>query len=173
MRVCLGVIVAAHGIQGQVKVKCFTAEPRSIASYGELTDEAGLRRFRLKVVGPTRGGVVAKVEGVVGRNAAEALKGTGLYVARAALPEPAADEYYHADLIGLRAELTGGELLGRVVAVHDFGAGDLLEIAREVGGTIVLPFTRAVVPLVDVAAGRLIADPPREMLMDDATEERA
>jgi 16S rRNA processing protein RimM len=169
-RVCLGVIVAAHGIQGQVKVKCFTAEPRSLVAYGDLTDAAGLRSFRLKIVGESKGGVVAKLEGVADRNGAEALKGTELYVARAALPEPAEEEYYHADLIGLRAELADGTRLGRIVAVHDFGAGDLLEVAREGRATVMLPFTLAAVPVVDVAGGRLVVEPPAE---DDADKERA
>lgn len=167
-RLCLGVIVAAHGIQGQVKVKCFTAEPSSLVAYGDLTDAAGSRRFRLKIIGPTKGGVVAKLEGVADRNAAEALKGTELYVPRAALPEPAEDEYYHADLIGLRVELADGTLLGRVLAVHDFGAGDLLEVTREGRTTIMLPFTRAAVPVVDPAGGRLVVEPPTEVLADEA-----
>jgi 16S rRNA processing protein RimM len=170
-RVCLGVIVAAHGIQGQVKVKCFTAEPGSLVAYGELTDAAGVRRFRLKLVGPTKGGMVAKLEGVSDRNAAEALKGTELYVARAALPEPAEEEYYHADLIGLRVELVDGTVLGRVLAMHDFGAGDLVEVARDGKATIMLPFTRAVVPVVDVAGGRLVVEPPAEVAADEAGKE--
>jgi 16S rRNA processing protein RimM len=166
------VIVAAHGVQGQVKIKCFTAEPAGIAAYGELTDETGSRRFRLKVVGLTRGGVVAKLAGVGDRNAAEALKGVRLHVARSALPGPAADEFYHADLIGLRVERADGTLLGRVVALHDFGAGDLLEVAAAGKASVVLPFTRAVVPVVDLAGGRLVVEPPAEVVADETAKER-
>jgi len=166
------VIVAAHGVQGQVKVKCFTAEPAGIAAYGELTDETGSRRFRLKVVGQTRGGVVAKLAGVGDRNAAEALKGMRLHVARSALPEPEADEFYHADLIGLRVERADGTLLGQVVALHDFGAGDLLEVAPAGKASIMLPFTRAVVTVVDLAGGRLVAEPPAEVTANETAKER-
>ena len=165
-------IVAAHGVQGEVKVKCFTAAAEGIAAYGELTDETGSRRFRLKVVAQTRGGVVAKLAGVADRNAAEALKGVRLHVARSALPEPEADEFYHADLIGLRVERVDGTLLGKVVALHDFGAGDLLEVAPEGKATLMLPFTRTVVPVVDIAGGRLVAVPPAEVTADETVRER-
>jgi 16S rRNA processing protein RimM len=170
-RVCLGVIVAAHGVRGQVKVKCFTAEPEGVAAYGELSDQTGMRRFRLRIVGRTKGGVVAQIEGVADRDAAEALKGTELHVARGALPEPEADEYYHADLIGLAVELGDGTPFGRVVALHDFGAGAMLEVATGTTGAVLMPFTREVVPLVDIAGGRLVIVPPAEVLANGGGEE--
>jgi 16S rRNA processing protein RimM len=162
-RVLVGVIAAAHGVRGLVRVKSFTADPKNVASYGELSDELGRRRFRLILQGQAKEGVIAKIEGVADRDAAEALKGTKLYVAREALPEIAAnDEFYQADLVGLRVEARDGKPLGRVKAVLNFGAGDVLEIEGE-GASLMLPFTKRVVPLVDLPGGRLVADPPAEV----------
>jgi 16S rRNA processing protein RimM len=159
----VGVIVGAHGVRGAVRVKPFTAEPASVGAYGPVEDEAGTRRFELRVVGEGKGVVIATMKGVEDRNAAEALRGLRLYVARAALPAPAADEFYHADLIGLEAVTPAGVPLGRVRAVHDFGAGDSLELDLATGGTLLVPFTKAAVPEVDVAVGRLVVDPPEEL----------
>jgi len=158
--VLLGVIAAPHGVRGLVKVKSFTAEPAAIGAYGPLENEGGDRRFALEPVGAAKGMLIARLAGVADRDAAEKLKGVRLYVPRAALPEPGAEEYYHADLLGLVAVLRDGTPLGRVVAVNDFGAGDHLEIARQDEGSVMVPFTRAVVPVVDLAAGRLVIDPP-------------
>ena len=162
-RICLGVITGAHGVRGLLRIKSFTAAPADIAAYGPLEDEAGTRRFEVTVKGETKGLVLAALAGVEDRDAAEALKGTRLYIERAALP-PLEDEeeYYHADLIGLMAETRDGQGLGRVVAVHNFGAGDLLEIAPDEGPTLMLPFTKAAVPRVDLTAGRLVAEPPED-----------
>jgi 16S rRNA processing protein RimM len=162
-RVLVGVIAAAHGVRGLVRVKSFTADPKSVASYGELSDERGQRRFRLKLQGQAKEGVLAQIDGVADRDAAEALKGTKLYVGREALPEIGADdEFYQADLVGLRVEARDGKTLGRVKAVLNFGAGDLLEIEGE-GVSLMLPFTKQVVPLVDLPGGRLVAEPPAEV----------
>ena len=162
-RICLGVITGAHGVRGLVRIKSFTAAPGDIAAYGPLDDEAGTRRFEVAVKGEAKGAVPAALAGVEDRNAAEALKGTRLYVDRAALPPPQdEEEYYHADLIGLRAEDATGRNLGRVVAVHNFGAGDLLEIERPDGTELLLPFTKAAVPSVEIAAGRLTVEPPED-----------
>jgi 16S rRNA processing protein RimM len=160
----VGVIVGAHGVRGAVRVKPFTAEPASVGAYGPVEDEAGTRRFALRVVGEGKGVVIATVKGVEDRNAAEALKGLRLYIARAALPAPAADEFYHADLIGLEAVTPTGERLGRVRAVHDFGAGDSLELDLDAGGTLLVPFTKAAVPEIELAAARLVVDPPEELM---------
>jgi 16S rRNA processing protein RimM len=171
-RVCLGVMVGAHGVRGLVKVKTFTEDPADVAAYGPVSDEAGRRQWRLDLVGPAPGKsgdvMLARLEGVTDRDAAQALHGVRLYVERAALPEPEdAEAFYHADLIGLRVEDAGGRLLGRVKAVENHGAGDLLEVEAapgEGGGrTLLLPFTRQVVPLVDLAGGRLVAAPPAEV----------
>jgi 16S rRNA processing protein RimM len=160
--VCIGQIVGAQGIQGAVRVKSFTADPPDVAAYGPVTDETG-RQFRLKVASQAKGVVICRIDGVNDRNAAEALKGTRLHVAREMLPEPEEDdEFYHADLIGLAVELRDGTVLGKVRAVFDFGAGDMLELAGPGGETRLLPFTRAAVPVVDIKAGRLIAEPPEE-----------
>ncbi len=164
-RICLGQVVAAHGIRGLVRVRCFTERPESLTAYGPLSDEGGGRYFRLQLRGPAKDGVLAAVEGVGDRTAAEALRGLRLYVERAALPKTVAEEYYHADLVGLQAVLDDGTALGPVVAVHDFGGGDMIEVAQaEGGGNLVYPFTRAVVPVVDVAAGRLVIVPPGEIV---------
>jgi len=167
-RVCLGAIAGAHGVKGLVKIKSFTARPEDIAAYGPLSDEAGTRSFSLDLRGAAKGLLIARVEGLAGREAAQALKGTRLYLARAALPPPEEEEYYHADLVGLVAYDSAGRVVGRVVAVHNYGAGDILEVQGE-GPSLLVPFTAAAVPEVDIAAGRLVLDPPGEV--EPGTEE--
>src|SRR6266853_218005 len=167
-RVCVGAVAGAHGVRGAVKIKSFTATPEDVAGYGPLEDESGERRFSLRLVGTGKGVVIGHLSGIADRNQAEAARGLRLYLPRAALPPTEEDEYYHADLIGLEAVLTDGTPVGAVRAVHDFGAGDTLEIARPKGPPVVVPFTRAVVPTVDLAAGRLVVDPPPGLL--DAPE---
>lgn len=165
--ICLGAIVAAHGVKGLVKVACFTAAPRDIAAYGPLTDERGQRTFRLELIGPSKGGVIARLAGISDRDAAEALKGTRLYVPRAALPQTDEEEYYHADLIGLDARLPDGAALGRVIAVHNYGAGDVLELARDGAPSLMVPFTRDAVPAVDLAARAVTVAPLPGLLEGD------
>lgn len=153
--VCLGVIAAAHGIKGEVKVRAFTADPHAVAAYGPLTDKAG-RAFKLRLRGAPKNGVlIAAVEGVTDRNEAERLRGTELFIDRARLPKPEAGEFYQADLIGLAALAETGERLGEVVAVHDFGAGAMLEVKRATGPSVMVPFRDAAVPDVDLEAGRV------------------
>ena len=161
-RLCVGVIAGAHGVRGLVKIKSFTADPANLTAYGPLTDESGARRYRVAVTGRAKGVLLARIEGVGDRDAARALRGARLYVARAALPEPEDEEYYHADLIGLAVEDRAGAPLGRVAAVQNFGAGDILEIERPDQGTLLVPFTKAAVPLVDPAGGRVVVEPPEE-----------
>lgn len=158
-RVCLGAITGAFGVRGEVRLKSFCAEPAAIAGYGPLTTEDG-RSFTVTITRHLKGAFAARLSGVTDRDAAEALRGTRLYTDRSRLPPPGEEEYYHADLIGLAVLDTGGATLGTVRAVHDHGAGDLLEVARPGRESVLLPFTRASVPTVDLAAGRLIADPP-------------
>jgi 16S rRNA processing protein RimM len=172
-RVCLGTVAGAHGVRGALRVKSFTAEPEDIAAYGPVSDEAGSREFTLRIVGHTRGQLVIKVDGIEDRNAAEALKGTRFYVARAALPEPQADEFYHADLIGLAAEDGAGAPLGTVRAVHDHGAGALIEIRSAEGAELLVPFTKLAVPTVDIAGGRVVVVPPEEVEPEEAGAEEA
>jgi 16S rRNA processing protein RimM len=153
--VCVGAIAGAFGVQGEARIKSFCAEPAGIERYSPLATEAG-RAFRLRITRPLKGGFAARLSGVQTREEAEALRGTRLYAPRDRLPALAEDEFYHSDLIGLEVVDTGGAPLGRVRAVHDFGAGDVIEVAGE--RELMLPFTRAAVPTVDLAAGRIVAD---------------
>jgi 16S rRNA processing protein RimM len=162
-KVCVGTIVGAHGVKGVVRIRSHTEDPAGVAAYGPVTDEAGARRFALTLVGQARGNVLAKLAGVDDRDAADALKGLRLYVERAALPEPAAEEWYREDLVGLRAERADGTALGTVAAVEDYGAGDIVEIRRPGAASLLVPFTREAVPVVDLAAGRIVVEPPEEI----------
>ena len=163
-RVCVGVVAGAHGVRGAVKIKSFTAAPEDVARYGPLEDVSGERQFSLRLVGAGKGVVIGHLTGIADRNRAEAARGLRLYLSRAALPPTEEDEYYHADLIGLAAVLTDGTPVGAVRAVHDFGAGDTLEIDRPDAPSVLVPFTRAIVPSVDLAAGRLVLEPPDGLL---------
>ena len=170
-RLLLGEIVAAHGIKGLVKIRSFTQAPKDILAYGALRTEAG-KVIELALKGPTKGGLLAAVSGTNDRNGAEALKGTRLYVERGVLPELPAqeEEFYYADRIGLAVELADGTTFGEVKAVHDFGAGDLLEIAPMTpsGGlarksAFLVEFTRETVPDIDFDAGQLTLIRPSEI----------
>ncbi len=165
----LGVITAPHGVRGLVRVKSFTADPDAIASYGPLENEQGTRRFALERMGTVRGAMIARIDGIDDRDAAERLRGVRLYVGRDRLPPPDPEEYYVADLVGLEVRLENDSVFGRVRAVHEYGAGDSLEIERPDGRAVLVPFTRAVVPVVDIAGGRLVVDPPAGLF--DATPE--
>ncbi len=163
-RVCLGAITGPHGVRGLVKVKAFTEVPEDVAAYGPVETEAADRRFTLRVTGSAKGQLIVAIDGVRDRDAAIALKGQRLYVDRSALPDPDDGTFYHADLIGMTAVDTDGRDLGRVTALHDFGAGDLVEVTAEDGKSLLLPFTEATVPVVDLAARRLVVDPPEGTL---------
>jgi 16S rRNA processing protein RimM len=166
-RVCVGVVTGPQGVQGAVRIKSFTEVPEAIASYGPLEDETGRRQFDPNLCGVAKGVVIVRFLGIEDRDQAEALRGLHLYLPRSALPQPEAEEYYHADLIGLDAVLADGTPVGRVRAIYDFGAGDTLELARDGGPPVLVPFTRAVVPIVAPAEGRLVLDPPPGLLGDD------
>lgn len=159
-RVCIGRIVDAHGVRGIVRVQSHTANPDDLTAYGPLSDAAGTRRFTLAVTGRVRGLLLARVEGVDDRNGAEALRGTELHIARDALPPTEGDEYYHVDLLGLSAVNANGATLGRVSAIHDHGAGPIVEIQPCDGPSTLIPFTREHVPAVDIEAGRMVVAPP-------------
>jgi len=160
-RILLARIGAPHGVRGEVRLFVFVGDPDDLAHYKPLTDETGKRTFRIKTMRAAKDHFVARIEGVDTREAAEALTNVGLHVTRDLLPEPDdEDDFYHADLIGLKAVTVDRAPFGKVVAVHDFGAGDILEIAPEEGGkTLMLPFTKAVVPGVDVKGGTVTVDP--------------
>jgi 16S rRNA processing protein RimM len=164
--VCLGAIAGAWGVRGAVRLKSFCADPAAIATYGPLVTEDG-RSFGVSMLKPLAGAFAANLTGIATREAAEALKGTRLYTPRASLPALVEDEFYHADLIGLEVVDTGGAVLGRVRAVADHGAGDILEIARLGAVEILVPFTRQAVPTVDLAAGRIVVDPPPGLIGKD------
>ncbi|MCB1368681.1 MAG: 16S rRNA processing protein RimM [Rhodobacteraceae bacterium] len=159
-RICVGVIAGSFGVRGEARLKSFCAEPSAIADYGPLFTEDGSRSFTITITRPLKGGFGARLSGVASKEQADAMKGTRLFADRDALPALPDDEYYHSDLIGLEAVDTGGTSLGRVSAVHDHGAGDLLELAD---GTLI-PFTLALVPTVDLAAGRLVVDLPEGLI---------
>lgn len=160
-RVCVGALAGAYGVRGEVRLKSFCSDPSAIADYAPLVTEDGGKSFDIKITRTVSNGFAARLSGVGTREEAEALKGTRLYAERDKLPSLPDDEFYHADLIGLEVYDTGGMVLGTVGAVHNHGAGDLLEVRLlGVSSTVLLPFTRDVIPTVDLSLGRLIADPP-------------
>jgi 16S rRNA processing protein RimM len=159
--ICIGAIAGAFGIAGEVRLKSFCSNPEDIAAYGPLFTEDGARSFRVTLTRPVAGGLGARLEGVKTKDQADALRGVALFVDRGRLPSLPDDEFYHADLIGLEVCDTGGAVLGVVSAIHNHGAGDILEIQQPGHkSALLLPFTRANVPTVDVSARRLIADVP-------------
>ena len=165
-KILVGVFGAAHGIRGEIRLKSYTGDPAALGIYARLYDESGARGFTIEALRPIgKDMFVARVKGVSDRNSAAALNGIELFVPRDALPPPEEEEFYHADLIGLRVENEAGDFLGTVVALHNFGAGDILEIApapdAQDKATAMFPFTRALVPIVDVPQGRIVvaADP--------------
>jgi 16S rRNA processing protein RimM len=167
-QICVARIGAAHGTTGEVRLWPFTGDPQAVGRYGAL-DTADGRSIEIESLRPTKGFFIARLKGVTDRNGAERLRNIDLFVPRDRLPPPAADEYYYADLIGLAAEDTNGGSIGTVIAIHDFGAGDLLEIVPPGGGeTILLPFTAVLAPKVDIAAGRIVLDLPAEIEADPA-----
>lgn len=163
-RVLVAAVAGAFGVRGEIRLKTFTADPASVGAYGPVETEDGARRFAIRLVQKPKGPVVvARFDGIEDRDAAEALKGTRLYVPRAALPALDADDYYLADLIGLTAYDPAGQVLGRISAVVDHGAGDILEVTAPGGPARLFTFTAAVVPVVDIAGGRVVIDPPPEV----------
>jgi len=160
--VLLAAIIGAQGLKGAVKVKLFTAAPEALSSYGPLHDARG-REYEITAFRAGKPGeAVISFSGVTDRNAAEALKGVELFVPRDALPAPAEEEFYHADLIGLEAQDSEGRVLGKVAAIHNYGAGDVMEIGRSDGDSVLLAFTRETVPTIDIAGGRVVVAVPED-----------
>jgi len=156
----LGAVITAHGIKGEVKVKTFTSSPDALSAYGPLATDSG-SVLQIVSLNPTKGDeAIVRFEGIDDRNQAEALKGRQLFVSRASLPEPEADEFYFADLVGLSVEDVAGNHLGKVRAIHNFGAGDIIELERASGGTELIPFHASVVREVDIAKSRIVIEPP-------------
>lgn len=164
-RICVGAIAGAFGVHGEVRLKSFCADPFALGDYGDLTDEAGTRSFAVQIDRAGKAELIGRLSGVRTKEDADALKGTRLYAERGRLPSLPDDEYYYSDLEGLQVFDTGGGAIGTVKAVLNHGASDILEI--RVNGsseTVLLPFTHAAVPTVDIAAGRIVADPPEGVL---------
>lgn len=160
-RICVGAIAGSFGLQGEVRLKSFCSTPEAIATYGQLTTEDGSRSFTVKLTRPVANGLGARITGITTKEQADALKGTSLYADRGKLPSLPDDEYYYTDLIGMEVRDTGGVVIGTLQAVHNHGAGDLLEIMGPGMKTaLLLPFTREAVPTVDLAARRIVADLP-------------
>src|SRR6478609_5115345 len=166
-QICVARIGAAHGVRGAVKLWTFTEDPLAVRDYGPLMTKDGARQFEVAHAREAKDHLVATFKGVATREDAERLNGIELYIAREKLPDTDEDEYYHADLIGLAAVNAANEPLGRVVAIHNFGAGDIIEIAPPHGSTMLLPFTNAVVPTVDLKGGRVVIELPQEIEGDD------
>jgi 16S rRNA processing protein RimM len=165
--VCVARIGAAHGVRGAVKLWTFTEDPLAVQNYGPLTTRDGARQFEIAHLREAKDHLVATFKGIATRNDAETLNGIELYVPREKLPATDDGEYYHTDLIGLAAVNATGEPLGRVIAIHNFGAGDIIEIAPAKGATMLLPFTNAVVPTVDIVGGRVVIELPQEIEGDE------
>jgi 16S rRNA processing protein RimM len=163
--ICVGTISGSYGVSGELRIKSFCAVPEDIETYSPLTDESGGREFMLAILRPVKNGFSARLPDVATKEEADALRGTKLYARREQLPSLPDDEFYHADLIGLEVYDTGGALLGRVKTVQNHGADDLLELQLSgTSTTTFLPFTKVAVPTVDLAAGRMVADPPEGIL---------
>jgi 16S rRNA processing protein RimM len=162
-QICIARIGAAHGVRGAVKLWPFTEDPLAVKTYGPLVTKDGARSFEIATAREAKGHLVATLKGIATREDAERLNGIELYIAREKLPATDENEYYHADLIGLAAVDAAHEPLGRVVAIHNFGAGDIIEIAPPSGTTLLLPFTNAVVPSVDLKGGRVVVELPAEI----------
>ncbi len=160
-RIRVARIGAAHGIRGEVKLWSFTEDPLAVTDYGPLETADGARRFEIEAARPAKDHLVARLKGIGDRDAAERLRNTDLYVPRDRLPPiEEADTFYHADLVGLAAVREDGTALGTVTAIHNFGAGDLIEIAPPAGEPLLLPFTETTVPTIDLKAGRVVVVPP-------------
>ena len=168
--ICIARIGAAHGVRGAVKLWTFTEDPLAVLRYGMLATKDGARQFVVTHAREAKGHLVATLKGIATREDAERLNGIELYIAREKLPETDEDEYYHADLIGLAAVNAADEPLGRVTAIHNFGAGDIIEIVPPHGAAMQLPFTNAVVPTVDLSGGRVVIELPAEIEGDDPAD---
>jgi len=173
-RICVAKIGAAHGTRGEVRLWSFTASADAVKTYGPLETADGTCAFEIEALRPAKDFFVARLKGVTDRAAAKRLRNIELYVPRARLPTPEPNEFYYADLIGLRAQDMAGNAIGTIIAVHNFGAGDLLEIAPSAGGeTVMLPFSSATVPSVEITTGRLVVDLPEGLLAPDSSETAA
>ena len=157
--ICLGAISGAHGVRGQVRIRSYTALPEDIAAYGSLRDASG-KSYQLKITGHNKGALIASIQGIETREAAEKLRNIELFVERSALPEPKKNEYYHADLIGLEVFTENNSAYGQVLSIQNFGAGNLIEIRLVTGKEEFLPLNKTTFPVIDVKNKKLIVSPP-------------
>ena len=164
--ICVAAVATAHGVRGALKLRCFTERPEDVAAYGPLFDQQGRRLFSLTIVSVAKDGAIAKAEGIDDRNAAEALRGTELFIPRSALPEPNEDEFYYSDLEGLDVVDAEGAHLGTVRQVVNHGAGDLIEMQNDQGQLQIFPFDKATVPIIDLDNRRLQVVPRPEVLVE-------
>ena len=174
--ILVGIFGAAHGVRGEIRLKSYTGDPLAIADYTRLTDESGKIKFKLVSARPVKEDIlVVRVDGVADRTAAEKLTNQSIYIARTDLPPADEEEFYHADLLGLRVETRDGALIGTIANVLNFGAGDILDVRPELGDNLLLPFTKKVVPIVEIANRRVIVDMPDEVIVreEDAGEGEA
>tara|TARA_B100001059_G_scaffold125975_1_gene125969 strand:- start:443 stop:946 length:504 start_codon:yes stop_codon:yes gene_type:complete len=163
--ICVGAIAGAFGVKGEVRLKSFTSIPASIADYAPLLTEKGEKKFEVIITGEIKNGLSARMSGIVSKEDADNLKGTKLYAPRENLPELLEDEYYHADLIGLNVENLEGKYLGKIKSVLNHGASDLLEVqSKDKKKSILIPFTRKIVPKVDIKNSIIIVDPPEGLV---------
>ena len=162
--------MGAFGVTGEVRLKSFCAMPEDLDNYGTLMSEDGKQTFDLTISRPVKGGFAARIEGVRFKDQADKLRGVRLYVSREVLPNLPDDQYYHSDLMGMTVIGTGGEMLGKVRAVHDHGAGDFLEVRLILGDDVLIPFTNDAVPTVDLASGRIIVDPPEGVMPEPKSQ---
>ena len=172
-RILLGVVAAPHGVRGLVRIRSYTEEPMAIAAYGPLSDETGRKQYRVEALSTMKGAVLARIEGVDDRNAAEAIRGLRLFVERERLPATSEREWYEADLIGLAAVGRDGRDWGKVIDFHDFGAGSTMEVSGGAAsrGSVMLPFNDDAVPEIDVEGGKVVIDPPAGVLAGGEAKE--
>ena len=161
-RICVGIIVGSHGLNGYIKIKSYMVVPEDIVAFGPLTDKQGERSFKLDLISSNKKGFVAKINGVNDRNTSEAMRGIELYLSRDLLPDLEDDEFYYVDLIGLKVENLGGEIIGTVGMVDNYGAGEIIEVDLMDGGKKMYKISPEVIPEIDLKNGRLVVDPPTE-----------
>ncbi len=155
----LGVISSAHGVRGQVKIRSFTADPDNLAAYGDLQDKSG-KKYNITVLSSNKDVLIAAIKDITDRNEAEKLRSVELYIPRSALPDPEENEYYHEDLIGLEVFTAENLPYGRVISVHNFGAGDIIEVRLVSGKEEFLPFNKATFPIIDTKSRKLVLSKP-------------
>ena len=175
-RICVGTVTGPHGLKGDVKLKSYTENPKDVAAFGPVTDKSGKQSFEIRIISAKQKGLVVELSGVRGREAAEAIGGTDLYMSRDLLPELEEDEFYYSDLIGLPVEHQNGEAIGVVSLVDNYGAGEVMEVDLKDGGTEMFQMSREVVPEIDLKNGRVVVNPPIAIYADgnhdeDETEE--